>query len=386
MPLTILTDTDVRTILHSLTRNDILRLQDNLAEALHDYSLGSSDNGSCAANQPQRTVLNHTSGTTLFMPALSSASSGVKVVSLASPSSGRSTSPKGSLTLLDSAGEPVAFMNAEELTGFRTALAATLLFRRRTRVHSIAIFGAGKQAYWHIRLALLLRGKDIHHVRIINRSFARAEPLLHAIYSDESWKDLREANEKLDFSILSAEYGEYTRLLKEYVRDADALFCCTPSEKPLFPGEYLTSREGLRKGRYVSLIGSYKPDMCEVDTSILKRAVEPDHKNHHHKHAEKSGVVVVDGIEACLKEAGEIIQAGLTEDQLVEVGELIMVKKAVMREVEMGGKGEEGLKKWLFEGNVVYKSVGLGLMDLCVGEDIRVEAVKRGKGVNVDGF
>ena len=223
-------------------------------------------------------------------------------------------------------------------------------------------------------------------MRIINRSFAGAEPLLKEIYTSESWKGLRDANKKLDFSVLSREYGEYDRLLKEHVRDADAIFCCTPSTSPLFPAEHLTSHEGRKKGRYLSLIGSYKPHMLEIHPSILQQAVAPEHKHHHHRHAEKSGVVVVDGIEACMKEAGEIIQAGLTGDQLVEVGELVMVKKAVMKEVALGGQGEEGLKRWLREGNVIYKSVGLGLMDLTVAEDLVSFAVDRGMGVTVNEF
>ena len=88
-----------------------------------------------------------------------------------------------------------------------------------------------------------------------------------------------------------------------------------------------------------------------------------------------------------MKEAGEIIQAGVSPDKLVELGELLMVKKASMREVEMGvGEGEKGLRRWLVGGNVVYKSVGVGLMDVCVGEDLVKVAGERGVGTVVEGF
>lgn len=43
-------------------------------------------------------------------------------------------------------------------------LASTMLFEKRQSVHDVTIFGAGKQAYWHARLALLLRGEEIHHM------------------------------------------------------------------------------------------------------------------------------------------------------------------------------------------------------------------------------
>lgn len=127
--------------------------------------------------------------------------------------------------------------------------------------------------------------------------------------------------------------------------------------------------------------------MCEIHPDILSQAVAPDHKHHHRKHADKGGVIVVDSLEACLKEAGEIIQAGITAEQLVEIGELLMVKKASMKEIEMGtGQGEKGLRKWLQGGNVIYKSVGIGLMDICVGEDLVALAMQRGIGTRVEGF
>ncbi|KAI9741148.1 MAG: hypothetical protein M1834_002861 [Cirrosporium novae-zelandiae] len=435
MPLTILTDSDVRSLLLSLNRDDVLVLQHNLGEALHEYSTGTSEAGCCSTNQPFRTSIKRIDGqTTLFMPASASGTTGMKIVTLSegstpspsaskssSPSlssthslnsnssyaasyapsslgeppleddsfnppesmaSSQSTTPHGSLTLLDSTGSPLGFINAEELTAFRTALAATIMFSRRSHVNTITVFGAGKQAYWHIRLALLLRGDEIKHVNIINRTFSRAHRLLQELYSNgnEYW------HAQTKFTVLSAEFGEYSRLLKEEVRKADVIFCCTPSTEPLFPAEYLTSIEGRRKGRLVSLIGSYKPHMLEIHPDILKQAVEPDHGRHHHKHAKQSGVIVVDSLDSCLKEAGEVIQAELQPEHLVEVGELMMIKKAIKKEVELGGEGDDGLKEWLEKGNVIYKSVGFGLMDVVVGGDVVMLARERGMGTTIDNF
>ncbi|KAL8710743.1 MAG: hypothetical protein Q9220_004761 [cf. Caloplaca sp. 1 TL-2023] len=449
MPLTVLSDSDIHTLLFSLNRDDILNLQNNLAEALHEYSTGTQETtGCCSTNQPQRISIPTTNNqTSLFMPASTSTSRGIKIVTLNTSSSGpsrtdsiastksatpsttssassvstantpstpqsqlsnlslspsttttssnthtssiassQSTSPIGSLTLLTASGHPYAFLAAAELTAFRTALAATIIFTRRSNVHTVCVFGAGAQALWHIRLALLLRGPEIHHIHIINRNFERARTLMTTIYTSSDWEGLRNANEKLDFSIVSGEYGEYNRLLKDHVRKSDAIFCCTPSVSPLFPHEHLTSSEGRKKGRYVSAIGSYRQHMIELHPEILRQAVAPEHKHHHHRHADKGGVVVVDSLEACMKEAGEVKQAGLTPEQLVEIGELLMVKKAAMKEIEKGGEGELGLKRWLQAGNVIYKSVGLGLMDICVGEDLVMLARERGYGTSVDGF
>ncbi|KAL8802758.1 MAG: hypothetical protein Q9182_003593 [Xanthomendoza sp. 2 TL-2023] len=443
MPLTVLSDSDIQSLLYSLNRDDILSLQNNLAEALHEYSTGTqATTGCCQSNQPQRIAIPAAdSQTTLFMPASTSTSRGIKIATLATappsphndslpsivstksntsttsslsnphtsatptsqlsslslgpsvasstksaPSTQSTTSPIGSLTLLTSSGTPYAFLSASTLTAFRTALAATIIFTRRSSVHTLCIFGAGLQALWHIRLALLLRGEEIHHIHIINRTFERARKLMQTIYTSPEWQHLRNSNGKLDFSIVSNDYGEYNRLVKERVRKSDAIFCCTCSSHPLFPAEYLTSTEGRKKGRYVSAIGSFRPDMIELHPDILRQQVAPEHKHHHHKHADKGGVVVVDSLEACLKEAGEVQRAGLGPAQLVEIGELLMVKKASMQEIAQGGEGEVGLKRWLQAGNVVFKSVGLGLMDICVGEDLVMLARERGVGTAVEGF
>lgn len=75
-------------------------------------------------------------------------------------------SPQGSLTLMTPDGTAFGFINAEELTAFRTALASSLLMSRRSKVRTITVFGSGKQAYWHIRLALMLHGATLRMVHI----------------------------------------------------------------------------------------------------------------------------------------------------------------------------------------------------------------------------
>jgi ornithine cyclodeaminase/alanine dehydrogenase-like protein (mu-crystallin family) len=501
MPLTILSEAQVRSLLLSLTRDDVLALQQNIAEALREYSTGSQDQGCAASYQPQRTAITRKDGTTtVFMPASTGKTTGIKIISArldaravanpadafkpgcsigqdltASrqsakvalsaddyssrrsssslstdmgsmslttttsssqdgsnakdddddddfssssfssdapsinhqslnpntmkqssmgyaqridtkgwiPAGARDSSPRGALTLLDEEGLPFGLVSAQELTAFRTALTSLCVFNKRKHVKNLTVFGAGRQAYWHIRLALLLRGPDIKRVYIINRSFERAAELLQDIYSasNASWRA------HVKFSAFSSDFVEYDRLLREAVRKADAIFCCTPSLTPLFPAECLTSTEGKRKGRLISAIGSYKPHMTELHPDIFRNEVKPhNHSHHHHKHAQRGGVVLVDSLELCLQEAGEIVQAELKPNQLVEIGELMIMKQAARLEVEAGGEVEKGLQKWLESGNVVYKSVGLGLMDLVTGGDLVALARERGVGTVVPDF
>ncbi|KAI9931752.1 hypothetical protein AWENTII_001606 [Aspergillus wentii] len=471
MPLTILSHGQLSSLLLSLTRDEITSLQQNLADALRDYSTGSQEQGCAASYQPRRTAITRQNGcTTLFMPASTGQTIGMKMISLqdgdkagcatdsgfeipegeksssrsrssgfrssmsslssdmsdlsvsshegdqslstssskslpsgcvnqqpvtgersssqvsntmgAWPGAGtRDTSPQGSVTLLDGDSLPFGLLNAHELTPFRTALASTMLFNKRQRVRTVVVFGAGKQAYWHIRLALTLRGPDIHKVYIINRSFERAAELLKDIYAAEnsSWRG------DVKFSAVSSDFVEYPRLLNHAIHKADAIFCCTPSIEPLFPAELLTSREGRQKGRLVSAIGSYKSHMTELHPDILRDEVTVHSSHRHfHKHTKRSGVVVVDSLDGALKEAGEIIQAGVKPSQVVELGELLMVRK----ESQAGDDDEDAksLREWVQRGNVIFKSVGLGLMDLVTGGDLVRLARERNVGTTVEDF
>lgn len=112
----------------------------------------------------------------------------------------------------------------------------------------------------------------------------------------------------------------------------------------------------------------------------------------------------MDSVEACLKFAGEVVKAGLSPDQVVELGEIFMLKRERERIVKEGkgkgkkGEGDEeeddgchlqensGLKEWLTRGNVIYKSVGLGLMDVVVGNELLRISRERGVGMTVEEF
>jgi ornithine cyclodeaminase/alanine dehydrogenase-like protein (mu-crystallin family) len=297
----------------------------------------------------------------------------------------------------------------------------------------------------------LLRGNEIKHLSIINRSFESAGRLIQRLYSSEEEDgETREPNGRNStptaplprpkIQILTPSANEYERLLKSTIRSSSVIFCTTPSLTPLFPAPYLTNPEGRKKGRYVAAIGSYKPHMLELAPEILKQNVAPDHHRHHHKHARQGGAVIVDSVDACLKEAGEIIQAGLSAGEVVEIGELIMLKKDAERrreeakargqhmhdevhgldtggvelaeakknkwwttggghkkkhadknkgmehEFEVEDKTHSSLLEWLQKGNVIYKSVGLGLMDVVVGGDLVRLADERGIGTRIHNF
>jgi ornithine cyclodeaminase/alanine dehydrogenase-like protein (mu-crystallin family) len=184
----------------------------------------------------------------------------------------------------------------------------------------LTVFGSGLQAYWHIRLALMLRGSTIRTINIINRRFSdNAKHILKKFYAVPTETKRREGWEQAQFSVLTPGYGEFSRLQKEHIRSADVIYCCTPSTEALFDASILTSHEGRRKGRLIVAVGSYTPEMRELPKELLEQATRHGAGHaHFHKHATEGGVVIVDTLDGAMKEAGEIIEAGLAPRQLVE--------------------------------------------------------------------
>ncbi|OTB03606.1 hypothetical protein M426DRAFT_60089 [Hypoxylon sp. CI-4A] len=490
MSLTVLSDKQIWNLLESLTHEEAESLVHSLRNALHEYSTGTQSIKDGVVHQPERTFIHSktTGSTTLFMPSYSVLGHAVKVVTLSSASSDTSLPsirPTGSLTLYSPEGPPIGFLHAQALTAFRTALASSCLLVKRSNVHTLTVFGSGLQAYWHIRLALMLRGDTIHHVYIINRSFSEnARNMFKTFHGIPQDIKEREGWEQAQFSLLTPGYGEYDRLQKEHLRAADVIYCCTPSTEDLFDASILTNHEGRRKGRLIVAVGSYTKQMRELPRELLLQATRTHTAGHlhYHRHATEGGVIVVDTLDGALKEAGEIIEAGLEPKQLVELGELVMIHRLAKEEEEsltsrsstdnssvsetfdkidpstqgsamssvfgsesgnsgsgngsrrpssrspsrsgsinslslpfhhrrtssQAGSTEDKqqnksqhqqhqqqqqqqqhdghLARWLSTGNVIYKSVGLGLMDLVVGFEIVRLANERGVGSHIEGF
>ncbi|RKF57881.1 Uncharacterized protein GcM3_185039 [Golovinomyces cichoracearum] len=339
MPLTILTDYQVKYLLNNLSKSEVHTLQDSMRYALHEYATGASSSQISTDDQPNRTMVSTRNGkTTLFMPAVTTGSIGMKVITLNTPSpytgssanksnSQLDASPEGALTLMTAEGKPFAFINSKEITAFRTAITSTLLVSRRTKVKVLTCFGCGRQAYWHVRLTLLLRGSTIKKVHFINRDFSNRSAALMKEFLDfdpevrkrEGWADTT-------FDLTSLRFGDIEKTLKVLVRAADVIFCATPSTVPLFDPAILTNNEGRKRARLIIAIGSYSPNMIELPPEIIDQAIRPQAANHvFHRRAEEGGAIIVDTL-SCLRDAGELVEANVRADRTVELGELVMLE------------------------------------------------------------
>ncbi|KAI5467742.1 hypothetical protein BGZ63DRAFT_344953 [Mariannaea sp. PMI_226] len=466
MPLTILSDEQVNTLLESLTIDELEDFRKDLCSALHEFSTTVKAPEEAFQQPPRSTTLHpETRIKTFYMAACGPSGMGCKVISrphLEPQDSHDAAKPviaNGLLTLFNPDGSPLGLVHPGALTAFRTALASVCLLNRRNQVKTITVFGSGMQAYWHVRLALMMKGATIRHVNVINRRFsANATGLLKKFATIPSYIKQREGWTEAKFGLLTPTFHEYQRLLKEQIRDADVIYCCTPSHEELFDGSILTSHEGRKKGRLIIAVGSHRPDMRELPDDLIQLAVKHHDRphRHFHKHAQEGGAIVVDNLEGALKEAGEIIMGKVNPHQLVELGELVMLHRLAQEESDAevassqasitsdldkleiddrvpsmstvftnasstrsrssspsGSNGsdsrksssifhrrkasssssdtekkkrEDGLVRWLRDGTVIYKSVGLGLMDLVVGIHLIQVANSKKIGISVDGF
>ncbi|KAF1969819.1 NAD(P)-binding protein [Bimuria novae-zelandiae CBS 107.79] len=264
------------------------------------------------------------------MPATSEEYVGTKVVGVPPPNAPGKTLT-GVLVLCDAEGTPVGFLNSQELTAFRTALGPMPLLQLRREVANVVVFGAGKQAFWHIRLTLMLRPGEVESITIVNRSKPRADELIQN--------------------------------LKAFVGSDVEFLCFVKGAEQLGP----------KKRSYIAAIGSYHESMSELDPKLFRKIIRMQQVEH----------IIVDSKSACFKEAGEIIQAKLKEEDVYEIGVMLrnIPRLQEVKEEEMD-QGAYLEREWYESGLMIYKSVGMGVMILAVGGAILELAKSKNVGDN----
>ncbi len=237
------------------------------------------------ATVPLRSRISTEKGVTLLMPAYlpKSAALGVKIVSVYgnNPTRGLPVVAATVLVLDPETGLPRALMDGTSLTAIRTGagggLAADLLARKDA--HTVALFGAGVQARAQLQAVLAVR--NIRRVYLISRTRQSVQKLADEISGWQNPPQIVQANSAA-----------------EAVQNADIVITATTSSTPVFDGN------DLRPGTHITGVGSYTPQMQEVDAVTVNRAR-----------------VVVDSREAALAEAGDIIIPGAAIS--AELGEIV---------------------------------------------------------------
>ncbi len=276
---------------------------------------------------PLRSQVSSDKGVTLLMPAYlqKTGDLGIKIVSVYgdNPGMGLPVVTATALVLDSETGLPKAFMDGSSLTAIRTGagggLAAELLARQNAE--TVALFGAGVQARAQLQAVMVVR--TIKQVNLISRSMASSEKFAREI---EGWSD--------------APKVKLAATPRDAIENADIVITATTSPTPLFNGD------DLRPGTHVTGVGSYTPEMREVDEKTVRRAL-----------------IVVDSREACLAEAGDIIIPEVAID--AELGEIVNGLKP-------GRQSDDEI--------TFFKSVGVAVQDAASAAAVLAEAEKKGLG------
>jgi ornithine cyclodeaminase len=230
-------------------------------------------------DDPARSIMAAGAGQVLIMPSSSRSYAGVKLVTVA-PGNADLDLPRvqGVYVLFDAATlTPLAMLDGAALTSLRTPAVSAVAVRHLSTVDSsrLLVFGTGPQAWGHVEAVRAVR--PIEHVDVVGR---RPGPVAEFVARCEAAGLAADAATPAD------------------VGNADIVCCCTTARIPLFDSVRLADHAT------VVAMGSHEPDAREVDVDLVRRAT-----------------TVVESRSSALREAGDIIRAGLvplaTIDELV---------------------------------------------------------------------
>lgn len=327
MKIIVLKEEDIKQI---FTMKDAIKAS---KDALELYSRGNS-------NIPLRTNIDieKENGQSLYMPGYVSGidALGVKLVSVYKDNFEKGLDSISSMMLLKNheTGEVCSIMDGTYLTKLRTgavAGAATdILARKDSSI--FALFGTGGQA--KAQLEAILNVRNIREVRVYGRNKEKALNFINEIK--------REFHDKFKFKIIVVETPE------EALDNADIITSVTTATKPVFDGKLV------RKGAHINGMGSYTPQMQEIDSYILSNADK----------------IFLDTRHGVLNESGDFIipinQNKFSESDVSgELGEVIMGKVPA----------RENDSEITF-----FKSVGSAVLDLVTAKRIYEKALEVGIG------
>ncbi|KAI2510659.1 Shikimate / quinate 5-dehydrogenase [Fragilaria crotonensis] len=196
----------------------------------------------------------------LFKPATyqqsdgSTSHMGMKLVSVRSENPSRFGLPMVPATIMvvdPPSGMVEAVVSATYLTAARTAAGSALATQLCCRSNSkhVLVFGAGCQAECHLE-AIQCVVPTLERITIVNRNRDRADTLA--------------AQQTLPTTVLEL---QDTIAIQQALQDADIVVACTNTMTPLFDGTFLS------KGCHVNGIGSFTPDMQEIDDATVQRSI-----------------------------------------------------------------------------------------------------------------
>jgi len=230
-------------------------------------------------------------------------------------------------------GQPVALLDAAEITAVRTAAASGLATRLLARpdASSLAILGAGEQASSH--LAAMLAVRQLRRIRVWSRdpdkaaAFAKAEGAKHGVTI------------------------EVASTVQEAVKQAEIICTVTKAREPILFGEWI------EPGTHLNVVGSSVATTAEIDIpTVVKSRFFVDYRS------------------STITEGGDYLRAlragAITPEHiLAEIGEVANGSKA-------GRTSPHDV--------TLYKSLGIAPQDLASAHYVLQKARQRGMGQVID--
>lgn len=298
--------------MHTLTDHDVTKLVtmadviEAMRQALQFYSAGDTWvplRARWGFQEPETTML--------AMPA-SSARLGMSVLKVLTllPGNAAQGLPtiQGEITVFDRlTGRSLARLEAERITQLRTAACSAIATDKLAPQDAsvLAVFGSGPQALAHIEAIRLVR--PISRVMLFARNVTKAAHVAKQL-----------CDSRVDTVVASS--------LQE-LQTADIVCTATNANAPLF------QKADVRHGVHINAVGSYRPDMRELSPELVRESY-----------------VVVDSVEFCASEAGELRDtfgsASSVMENVVELGRVL--SQPHQRKSQ----------------NTIYKSVGNAGQDL----------------------
>ncbi|UXR44499.1 ornithine cyclodeaminase family protein [Staphylococcus simulans] len=214
-------------------------------------------------------------------------------------------------------GETKAMLDGSYLTRLRTGALSGIATKYMSRedATTLGMIGTGGMAYEQFLGNIEVRPIDT--VLLYNRTTEKAQDFKTRILKDYP---------NLNVQVLE----DVSKLVKQ----ADIINCQTPSTQPVF------NAEDVQPGTHINGIGSYQPDMKELDANIFTQAES----------------VVVDDLEGAKEESGELIEAN--ENKTFTFEEINDELKTLSQQGTLYRKNNDAI--------TVFKCVGAAYFDLAV--------------------
>lgn len=231
-------------------------------------------------------------------------------------------------------GKPLAIIEGASLTALRTGaasgLATDLLARKGAK--TLAIFGAGAQSKTQIEGVCAVR--EIEKIFLFSRRIEQTKQFI------------AEMQTKVNAEFILADSPKLA------VIQADIICAATTSQTPVFDGN------SLKEGTHINGVGSFKPQMQEIDFTTLRRCSK----------------IVVDSRQNAIHEAGDLVQA--IEQNVIRESDIYTEIGEIAANLKKGRENESEI--------TFFKSVGNAVQDAAIAKAIYQFSMKNNLGIEVD--